>query len=91
MAGSSLETKVVLPPIMNPSRARAKRWDETFVLEALLNQTTFLEDTDDTPKDRKIARVWVCGPPAMNEELDKALRKLAPQFGLNTLTDVDIM
>jgi len=45
--GSSL--KIVLPPIIVPMRNRAKLWDETFLLEALLNQTTFLEEcSDDT-------------------------------------------
>jgi len=40
---------------------------------------------------RKIEKVWVCGPPKMNQEIDKALQKLAIQFHLNPLTDIDIM
>jgi predicted ferric reductase len=44
-----------------------------------------------SPFRQKIARVWVCGPPAMNEELDQALTKLAPYFGLDPKLHIDIM
>jgi hypothetical protein len=62
------EAKVVLPPI---HRARSRHWDETFLVETLLNQTSFLEDHDEPSKTvRKISKVWVCGPPTMTDDLD---------------------
>ena len=40
---------------------------------------------------KSIQKVWVCGPPRMNEQFDRVLGKIASEYKLNTLTDIEIM
>lgn len=40
---------------------------------------------------KDLKRIWVCGPPMMNEQFDKALFNLSPLIGLDFKTQVDIM
>ena len=47
---------------------RGQVWDEQFVEEAL------------TPYAGKIRKVWISGPPSMNEGLDKAFDNLADKL-----------
>ncbi len=37
-----------------------------------------------TPMTGQIQKVWVCGPPAVNEMFDKTLANLSSSLGLNT-------
>jgi len=47
-----------------------ERWNEQFIDKAL-----------ETYSDKKISKIWVCGPPLMNEEFDSAsLTKIAPKY-----------
>jgi hypothetical protein len=39
----------------------------------------------------KISKVWVCGPPLMNQTFDKVLTKIAKEYNLDPLVDIDIM
>ena len=49
----------------------------------------FIDKNVRAAKDLK--RIWVCGPPMMNEQFDKALFNLSPLIGLDFKTQVDIM
>ena len=49
---------------------RGEVWDEKFVEDNL------------TPHAGKIRKVWVSGPPGMNETLDKSLEKLGDKLGI---------
>ncbi len=53
------------------------RWNQDFVKENLGKMTP-------------IQRVWVCGPPVMNEDFDKTLENLSEEFGLKPHM-IDIM
>ena len=46
-------------------------WDEKFIEDNLREYTD------------KIRKVWISGPPVMNESLDKALEKLGPKLGID--------
>ena len=50
---------------------RGQVWDEAFVEENLLQHAG------------KIRKVWVSGPPGMNETLDKAFEKLGKKLGVS--------
>ena len=52
------------------TQSNQQRWDQDF-LEGVL--TSF---------QGQISKVWVCGPPRMNEEFDRALSKMASDFKL---------
>ena len=54
------------------------RWDEDFLLKEVETYSTNLE------------KIWVCGPPKMNEEFDKVLGKLSLKMGLKK-DQVEIM
>jgi len=47
------------------------RWTPEYVKEEL------------TPMTGQIQKVWVCGPPAVNEMFDKTLANLSGSLGLN--------
>ena len=49
---------------------RGEVWDENFVQDNLSQYSN------------KIKKVWISGPPAMNETLDKSLEKLGPKLGI---------
>ena len=49
---------------------RGSVWDEKFVDENL------------TPYANKIRKVWISGPPVMNESLDKSFEKLSAKLGV---------
>lgn len=52
------------------SKYTKERWDKKFLEESLSKQGTNLK------------RIWVCGPPMMNESFDKYLTEIAPKFNL---------
>ena len=60
------------------SNENPTRWDHDFIQSQLEKYQTGLK------------RVWVCGPPRMNEDFDKSLGKIARNFGL-THADYDIL
>lgn len=49
---------------------RGEIWDERFIDDNLSQYTN------------KIRKVWISGPPQMNESLDKALEKLGSKLGI---------
>jgi len=51
---------------------RGEIWDEKFVQDNLSQYAN------------KIKKVWISGPPGMNETLDKSLEKLGPKLGLKS-------
>ena len=54
-----------------------QRWDKPFILQAL--------------KDlKKVERLWVCGPPPMNEEFEKILAAHHAELGME-FSDYDVM
>eukprot|EP00347_Sterkiella_histriomuscorum_P024123 403332230 len=58
--------------ILRISSKTKQRWDNEYIQRQLQLQT----QTD-------LRKIWVCGPPAMNETFDRCLDQLGPQFGLN--------
>ena len=59
------------------SDQKGAKWDEQFISQHLQK------------KDAK--KVWVCGPPLMEESFDKILCSICPDLGLDFKTQVDIM
>jgi NAD(P)H-flavin reductase len=53
------------------SNQKPPRWDESFIERQL--QIHHKND---------IKRIWVCGPPVMNETFDKGLEIIGPRYGL---------
>lgn len=53
---------------MKSDVARSPRWDEKFIESELVADSG------------SIRKVWVCGPPSMNETFDKALGGLAQKL-----------
>jgi hypothetical protein len=49
---------------------RGEVWDEKFVEDNLSQYSN------------KIRKIWISGPPSMNETLDKSLEKLGPKLGV---------
>jgi predicted ferric reductase len=47
------------------------KWDESFIEKRLLKYSS--ED---------LKKIWVCGPPQMNESFDKALEKHGPTYNI---------
>ena len=47
-------------------------------------------DQELTPHASKIEKVWVCGPPVMNEMFDKALGNLISKLNLEA-HQIDVM
>lgn len=45
----------------------------------------------ETYESEGIGKIWVCGPPLLEEQFDMALGKLAPIYGVNFATQVDIL
>jgi hypothetical protein len=45
----------------------------------------------ETYESEGIGKIWVCGPPLLEEQFDMALGKLAPTYGVNFATQVDIL
>jgi len=62
------------------SDQKSPRWDKNFI-----------QDNLETYQPEGISKIWVCGPPLMQELFDKALNSLAPVYGLDLRTQVDIM
>ena len=60
------------------SEGNSQRWTEEFVTEAIENQ-------------KNLQKVWVCGPPLMNENFEKYLRNLEKKEKINMLKQVEIM
>lgn len=58
----------------------APRWDSNFIKEQL-----------ETYSKSGISKIWVCGPPLLEEVFDKSLSSLAPVYNLNFKTQIDIM
>ena len=50
---------------------RGNVWDESFVEEELM------------PYAGKIKKVWISGPPVMNETLDKSFENIAEKLGID--------
>ena len=48
-----------------------KRWDEKYIDQQLKG----LNCAD-------IKKIWVCGPPMMNEKFDKSLKALCPKYNI---------
>ena len=59
-------------------KKKPPRWDESYIEKEL------------TPHAGKLQKVWVCGPPILNETFDKALGKLANQLKI-TPANIDIL
>lgn len=57
---------------------KGARWDQNFIEKELQEHKG------------EISRIWVCGPPRMNEEFDRSLEKIAPKLGL-TKHEYEIM
>ena len=57
------------------AKPKQPRWDEAFIKEVL-----------ETYQPEGINKIWVCGPPLLEEQFDMALSKIAPTFGLNFAT-----
>jgi len=62
------------------AKPKEPRWDAKFIKKML-----------ETYQPEGIGKIWVCGPPLLEEQFDMALGKMAPAFGLNFATQVDIM
>jgi len=54
-----------------------QRWDENFIINALKEQ-------------KKVERLWVCGPPPMNEQFEKVLAENHKMLGME-FSDYDVM
>jgi len=50
-----------------------EKWTQSFLERELLQYQ----------REAPLKKVWVCGPPRMNEDLDKALEKIAPKLDLS--------
>lgn len=59
---------------------KPKQWDEKFIGETL-----------NSYRAQGLAKVWVCGPPRMNEEFESVLKRRANEFNLHPLADIEIM
>lgn len=53
------------------------RWDDKFLVNNL--------------KGKEAQKIWVCGPPLMEESFDKYLCALCPDLGIDFKSQVDIM
>ena len=51
---------------------RQRRWDADFIRAQL-----------SSIEPGELKKVWVCGPPAMNETFDRCLDRIGQQYGLN--------
>lgn len=70
-----------IPRISNEIKDKASsRWDFKFIDETLSRYR----------KQNVIKKVWVCGPPIMNEMFDKSLEELGPKYGINR-HGIDVM
>lgn len=61
------------------SDLKPPRWNYKYIDEQL--QT----------KRSQVQRIWVCGPPLLEEQFDKDLCILSEKYGMNFATQVDIM
>lgn len=62
-----------------------RKWDEKFIEQELFDARKF--------DLAKISRIWVCGPPSMNQTFDLAFAKLREQKGSKMVSanKIDIM
>ena len=62
-----------------------RKWDEQFIEQELFDERKF--DLE------KITRIWVCGPPSMNQLFDKAFESLRAKKGSKMVPaeKIDIM
>ena len=66
------------------SNQKPPRWDQKYIRNKILEyQKTFEVDS--------IQKIWVCGPPMLEELFDDYLYKLSKEFNLDFRTQVDIM
>ena len=61
------------------SNQKSARWDKNFVSKQM-----------EASKDN-LERIWVCGPPLMNESFEKILEELCETYKINFRTQVDLM
>jgi NAD(P)H-flavin reductase len=59
----------------------SRKWDHEFIDETLARYSK---------GDSKVKKVWVCGPPIMNEMFDRSLEELAPKYNIN-VHGIDVM
>ena len=52
--------------------SKPRRWDKDFILEELY------------PLKGKMSRIWVCGPPIMNQSFDQSLEELQEKLQLRS-------
>lgn len=69
---------------------QAPRWDKEFLKQQLTKHTSSTKNANEST-NQSIQKVWVCGPPLLEEVFDKALFDLAPQFDLDFKTQVDLL
>ena len=62
--------------VLRLSDQKSPRWDKAFLSECI-------------PKE--VEKIWVCGPPLMNESFDKSLEVVSREKGINFLTQVELM
>ena len=62
--------------IVRLSNESKERWNEKFIDKQLQSDKG------------QISRVWVCGPPKMNQEFDISLEKICPKIGLSKLESI---
>ena len=60
------------------AKKKPPRWDEKYI------------DAELTPHAGKIQKVWVCGPPILNQTFDMALEKFKEKLRLST-EQIDIL
>lgn len=65
------------------SDQKMARWTPEYIEKQLMD----IKNEDDL----KLERIWVCGPPVMQEEFDKTLTRLAPRLGLNKNTQIEVI
>ncbi len=63
--------------IVRYSSQGGPRWDEEFIERQVEIHHKASQDSGG------IKKIWVCGPPVMNELFDRTLDRVAPKHGLN--------
>ena len=62
--------------VLRFSDQKSPRWGQEFLTEHI---------------SKDVEKIWVCGPPLMNENFDKSLEVVCKLQGINFLTQVDLM
>lgn len=62
----------------NPRAKKPPRWDEHYLFNVMSQAVV-------------IQKMWICGPPLMDESFDKILAKLSHVFGLDFKTQIEIL